>query len=444
MKQSILSITLLSLLVPFGLSAAAEVKETYKPTDSAWFKYKKDHKEDDNRTEYEVLKDEANCAFDNQKWEKAEELWKKILQRNDIPNKDRIMGHLVLAQAQFAQNKQSASWKYMDDAINIPREMQLPDTPHKLITMQREDINGPGNTVVVRGDQVGFGDNCHTAICLEYLQNSGFNVVMYMPKRGRDFVETPAQCFDNIPVIDTMEDAPPHAFEAHIMGLVGRFNLNPSDLRPDRPIYTVIDSVLSKVKALFDSIDGPIYLNLSGGQNAPEVDLIGGRRLNGRDMGPAGAIKLLETYPQLTLVDIGQEADNSAFKPSENVAHRVKSLPREGAFISFPTVIAAAICMNQDKERKIVAGVTDCGPANLLIRAGSDAIDRIAIFAKGRHDMRMAPIENDPATKRYPSGGMSSEQPLSGCTIYYYDTEKQLEDMTLTAYQDMTRPRGNG
>jgi hypothetical protein len=397
MKRRILS----TLLLIVSLSSCVLVAMIQPgPMNSEWF-YAKNHPF--------VL---ANNLHQECRWEEAEAAYKKRLIENVGTEYDKKMATVNLAACEWAQGKPTKNWGAFDELIGIDDQ--------QLLSEDKINYADKKKSVLIRTDQVGIGDIVHFIETANGLKKKRpeWNVIVSVPPVLRGTASNVVKQY-GCEIISNKDEQPKTDYTTHIIGLLGHLNMNPAATKPEillavseeamRSVYQQVDPYLRQGKTLAVIIAG----------EDRQATLIGGKLLprnktdHGRQLSPAVFQRLLEKNRDLVLVDCGTKA--SRITVTEDLRDRV-IIPQENQPFDVHIALAKMMGLND----KIVAILTDQGPANVFARAASEkAQEHIAIIIPNPEeaDMRMQSKNREAMYK----------QMISNCFVFK-SKSPQLED----------------
>ncbi len=365
----------------------------------------------------------ANVLHQNNDWKNAHQHYIDFFADNKkgIPAYDRLMCNLNMGACLMAMQRPTTAWTAFDLLIDIPEDKQLPPCI---------ETCKPGNTILVRSDQVGIGDIFHFLTALDLLKKkTGLGVIFSVRNFLHSVLSSAVKAY-GIKMIPEGEPAPEARYHTHIVSLLGHLNIRAKDLLPKEVVFIPFEKALGRVIDLVDPIlsagkrIGIVFL----GENR-QATLIGGKQLprditqHGRHLSSVAFELLLKNNPDLVLLDCGTKDSKVTVGSEQN---RVFCLANEER--PFDTIVALGRIMSACSAGVMVGFGADNGPTNVFSRAldidAQNCMSFIIPNAK-EYDMRME------------GEGDKYRQMLSNCWVYKCESPEMQCAVVERAYRDM-------
>ncbi len=406
-KSSIFSLIAISFITQTMLGSSD--KQSPGPMNPDWFYEKNDFTP-------------ANKYHQKRKWAKAEEAYALVLNEKATSEYDKSMAMLNQAACMMAQRKPSEGWKSFDQLIGIDKNKQLLSS-----TMQA----GQTGSVLVRTDGVGIGDIFHFLSAAALLKKkTGLDVIISV----RNFLKKPLSSAVTAYSLNFFDTNNPKSttYETHLIGLLGHLNIKPTDMCPEKVLFTAADDAIEKVNKQIEPIlsQNKKLLTVFLGEDR-QATLIGGKQLprnkeaHGRHLDSKPFISLLQNNSDLSIMDGGNKSSQLKIEKQDECSKQYMIIPDE--ITPFDMIIALGRIMSKDKN--IYAIGADNGPTNVFSRAlDQEAQDRMAfIIPNGQeYDMRME------------GKGNKYKQMISNCWVYKCEKPTDQEKVVQQAYNDMS------
>lgn len=386
------------------------------PMNAEWF-YSKQHKFA-----------EANSLHQQQQWKPAAESYKKLLEDENIGSKyDRDMARLNLAACLMAQRQATEHWASFDALLNIEKSQRISSEE---IDKAKDKIDR--KTVLVRTDHVGIGDIFHfLSAAHELKKRTKWDVVVSVPNFLKGTLSSAAQGYD-LKLVGAKDEQPRANYETHLISLLGHLKLSPSEMNPDKVMFTAPERAMNVVNNQIDPIlaQGKIIVMVDRGEVGRQATLIGGKQLprdinnHGRHLDSEPFKQLIRNHPNLMLLDCSGK--NYRVTIDEDQKNQYMVIPDEEQ--PFDTKLALARIMSAKKN--IIGFGPDMGQANVFLRAlDNDAQNRMAIIIPNptEHDMRMS------------GEGNLYKHMISNGWVYKCKTPDEQTKVVEQAYQNMTQ-----
>ncbi len=379
---------------------------------------------------------QANELYQNRQWKDAADLYEKLLKDGVGDADDQNNANVNRASCEWAaERKASDGWAGFDKLINIAEDQQV---SREKIENAKDDEK---KSILVRTDTgdyksfIGIGDDFHFIRAAgELKRRTGWDVTISVPNFLKAPLSGAADAY-GLKMVGAKDEQPKTDYITHLVGLIGHLKMKPSELAPERPLFTTTERAHREVmmqvapQLIADKKIVVVFL----GENR-QATLIGGKQLprditkHGRHLDSKPFITLLRNNFDVVLMDCGTKDSRVAL--DEDQKNQYMQLASEEQ--PFDTIIALALAMN--KSKNIVAVAADNGPANVFARALNEEAQRRMTFiipngskSNGEYDMRME------------GEGSEYTQMLSNCRVYKCETPADQTAVIEKAYQDMAK-----
>jgi hypothetical protein len=421
-------ITLVLIVMFFAPLTCMEPEQYKGPMDSVWF-YNQDHP-------FAC----ANQLHRDQQWQDASREYRDVLAQlkpTDNVRKPDEMHHILdstteyhihqaqlnLAACLLAQRQETELWTSFDALLDITKPKHISSSlihhRHKLLKDQ---------VILVRTDHIDIGDIfCFLSVAHELKKRTECHILLSVPKILKEILANTAQAY-NFKLIGSKEVPQLTHYETHLIALLGHLHLTPSQMSPEKVVFTapelvrniVFEQVLSVLK------QGNILIIADRGEAGDQTNLLIGGRKHINDLRSEPFQGLLEKHSNIVLMDCSPQNNRIMLDNPKNQYLTLTTDTNKQQ--SFYNMIALARIMSNKKN--IIAFGTDTGRTNIFIRSlDHDAQNRMAFIVPDQQDYDI----------RMEGEGSKYKHMISNCWVYKCNEPADQTRVIEEAYNDMLK-----